>query len=113
MSFFSQNLLYLRKLKNISRSELANRLKVNQSTISRWENEDMGVTVDNAYDVAQFFNVSIADLTGTDLAKENSYNELDSMLWSKAKELNDEEKKAVLQVMNAIHKDIDKELDNN
>ena len=78
MSYFSKNLEYLRKLKNISRSELASKINVNQSTISRWENEDMGVTVDNAYDVANFFNISVADLTGKDLAKEsNSYDETD------------------------------------
>lgn len=72
MSFFSKNLEYLRKTKDMSRSELAQKLNVNQSTISRWENEDMGVTVDNAYDVAQFFNVSIADLTGRDLSIRDS-----------------------------------------
>ena len=67
MNFFSKNLIYLRNQKGLSRSELANKLKVNQSTISRWEHGDMGVTVDNAYDVANFFDVSIADLVGKDL----------------------------------------------
>ena len=112
MNFFSKNLEYLRNKRKMSRSELAEKLHVNQSTISRWENEDMGVTVDNAYDIANFFNISIADLTGKDLTNENEvFNELDNLLFSKAKQLNDEEKKAVLGVIEAIHKDIDKELD--
>lgn len=68
MNYFSKNLKYLRKENNISRSELANKLKINQSTISRWENDNMGATIDNAYDVSQFFNVSIADLIGKDLS---------------------------------------------
>lgn len=67
MSYFSKNLKYLRKENNISRSELADKLKINQSTIARWENDNMGATVDNAYDVSQFFHVSIADLVGKDL----------------------------------------------
>ena len=41
MSFFSKNLEYLRKEKGMSRNELADKLNVNQSTISRWENGDM------------------------------------------------------------------------
>lgn len=68
MNYFSKNIKYLRKEKNISISELAEKLKVNQSTISRWENDNMGATIDNAYDVSQFFNVSIADLIGKDLS---------------------------------------------
>lgn len=68
MNYFSKNLKYLRKENNISRSELASKLKINQSTISRWENDNMGATIDNAYDVSQFFNVSIADLIGKDLS---------------------------------------------
>ena len=43
---------------------------------------------------------------------EHGFNELDQLLFSKAKELNDDEKMAIIQVMNAIHKEIDKELDN-
>ncbi len=86
MSFFSKNLVYLRNKRNISRNELAEKIKVNQSTISRWENEDMGVTVDNAYDVANFFGISIADLTGLDLQekKEKKFDELE-LLFDKAK----------------------------
>ena len=41
MSYFSKNLKYLRKENNISRSELADKLKINQSTIARWENDNM------------------------------------------------------------------------
>lgn len=37
--------------------------------------------------------------------------ELDQVLFSKVKELSEEDKKAVLGVINAIHKDVDKELD--
>ena len=97
MNFFSKNLEYLRTQKGMTRNELANKLKVNQSTISRWENGDMGITVDNAYDVADFFNVSMSDLTGKDMSLENKpFDELD-LLFSKNKDiLTDEDKEYMI-----------------
>ena len=38
-------------------------------------------------------------------------SELDNVLFSKAKDLTDEEKKTIINVINAIKKDIDKVLD--
>lgn len=84
------------------------------------------VTVETLKKIANAMNMTINDLLiksgdvktedlifdNTEPSKsDTSYNELDNLLFSKAKELNDEEKKAILQVMNAIHKDIDKEID--
>lgn len=112
MSFFSKNLEYLRKQKGLSRSELAKILNVNQSTISRWENEDMGVTVDNAYDVADFFNISIADLTGKDLTNsDNHFDELE-LLFDKNKEILTEEDKEYMKfIIEKRKREIDKQLD--
>ena len=115
MSFFSKNLEYLRKSKYMSRSELAEKLNVNQSTISRWENEDMGVTVDNAYDVAQFFNVSMADLTGVDLTIKNSppISKLD-VLFNKTKNiLNDDERAMIEATMERAIKKYEEEKNKN
>lgn len=89
MSFFSKNLLYLRKAKSLSRSELATKINVNQSTISRWENEEMGVTVDSAYDVAAFFNISIADLLGRDLRKKDEQKKVELSKEQEQQLLND------------------------
>lgn len=109
MSLFSKNLSYLRKNKNISRAELANKLNVNQSTISRWENEDMGVTVDNAYDIAQYFNISIADLTGKDLTNENETFDEFEALFNKNKDiLTDDDKATIRFLIEKRIKDIDK-----
>ena len=65
--YFAKNLKYLRENKGLSKSDLASKLNVSQSTISRWENNEMGITIDNAYDIASFFGISIAKLTGKDL----------------------------------------------
>lgn len=72
MNFFSKNLKYLREKNNLSKSELAEKIGVNQSTLSRWENEDNGATVDNALDLATFFNVTLADLVDKDLHFDNA-----------------------------------------
>lgn len=99
----------------MSRSELAEKLNVNQSTISRWENEDMGVTVDNAYDVAQFFNVSMADLTGVDLTIKNSppISKLD-VLFNKTKNiLNDDERAMIEATMERAIKKYEEEKNKN
>lgn len=111
MNFFSKNLEYLRTQKGMTRNELANKLKVNQSTISRWENGDMGVTVDNAYDVADFFNVSMSDLTGKDMSLENKpFDELD-LLFSKNKDiLTDEDKEYMRFIIEKRKREIDKQL---
>lgn len=111
MNFFSKNLEYLRTKAGISRSELGNKLKVNPSTISRWENEDMGVTVGNAYDVANYFNVSIEDLVGKDLTTNQSdFDELE-LLFDKNKDiLTDEDKEYIKFIIEKRKKDIDKQL---
>lgn len=112
MSFFSKNLEYLRKERKMSRNELADKLNVNQSTISRWENGDMGVTVGNAYDVARFFNVSIADLTGEDLTVDSNdnFDELE-LLFSKNKDiLTDEDKEYIKFIIEKRKREIDKQM---
>lgn len=74
--YFAKNLKYLRENKKLSKSILASKLNVSQSTISRWENNEMGITIDNAYDIASFFGISIAELTGKDLQNNELKDEI-------------------------------------
>lgn len=113
MNFFSKNLEYLREKKGMTKNELANKLKVNQSTISRWENGDMGVTVDNAYDVADFFNVSMSDLTGKDMSQANKpFDELE-ILFNKNKDiLTDDDKETIKFLIEKRKREIDKQMGN-
>ena len=69
--FFSSNLKFLRESKSITKTELAKRLKVHQSTISRWENDEMGATIDNAVDISEVLGVPLPELLGKDLRSEN------------------------------------------
>lgn len=98
-----------RQRKNITQEELAEYLNTTGQTISRYEIGDRKTNQDVLFALADYFHVSIDDFFPKRDLRNN--NELDNLLFSKAKSLTDDEKKAVLQVMNAIHKDIDKELD--
>lgn len=110
--FLFQKLRIFNNKKRMSKNELANKLKVNQSTIFRWENGDMGVTVNNAYDVADFFNVSMSDLNGKDMSLENQpFDELE-ILFDKNKEiLTDEDKETIKFLIEKRKREIDKQLD--
>lgn len=65
--FFNKNLKYIRKIKNISQQELADKLNIDRSSISRWENEDMEATVDKALQVAKVLDVPLPEFLATDL----------------------------------------------
>lgn len=113
MSFFSKNLKYLREQKKLSQNKLAELSNVNQTTIARWENEEISPSLDNVYDVAKVLDVSIAELTGKDLTIQNNnyFDELE-VLFSKNKEiLTDDDKDYIKFIIEKRKKEIDKELD--
>lgn len=114
MNYFSQNLKFLRESKNMSKSELAQKLNVNQSTISRWENNEMGITLENAYDISDFFNISVADFTGIDLSKKknDTISEFD-LLFDKHKDiLSESDKNIIKAIIEQRKKEIDREQGN-
>jgi len=71
-NFFNSNLKYIREKNNISKTEMAKLIKVHQSTITRWENGDMGATVDNAIDASEALNIPLPILLGKDLRFDNA-----------------------------------------
>lgn len=97
----------------MSQESIAKELDVSQSLINNWETNRSTPAPEMLEYIADYFDISVDYLIGRskyrNLEKDNS--ELENALFSKAKELSDEDKKAILQVMNAIHKDIDKEID--
>jgi transcriptional regulator with XRE-family HTH domain len=110
-NYFAKNLKYIRKKKNIDQQVMAEDLGVAQSTLSCWESGIRTPDLDMIVKITKYLNISEDFITKDLTCSNNDYNELDNLLFSKAKALNDDEKQAVLQVINAIHKDIDKELD--
>lgn len=105
----------LRLEKEMSQDKIAEELDVSQGLITKWESHQSTPSPEMLDYIADYFNTSTDYLIGRSKYRnlEASNNELDNLLFSKAKQLNDEEKRAILQVINAIHKDVDKELDNN
>lgn len=110
---FGDRIKKLREENNISQLELSEVLGISQQALSKWENGKTQPDNDSLIKLANFFRVSIDYLLGISESKkvDKPYdNELEKVLFSKAKDLTDEEKKAVIGVINAIKKDIDKEL---
>lgn len=110
-NFFSKNLSFLRKEKNMTQSELANKINVDQTTIGRWEDGNREPTVGNVANIADVFNVTIPDLLDKDLSKENrSFNELE-ILFDKHKDiLTEDDKEYIKFIIEKRRKEIDKEL---
>lgn len=112
MSLFSKNLKFLREKNKLSQNKLAELANLNQTTIARWENEEISPSLDNIIDVANALNVSIANLTGIDLEKKenNSFDELE-LLFDKNKDvLTEDDKEYIKFIIEKRKKEIDKQL---
>lgn len=111
MSYFSTNLKFLREQKKLSQNKLAEMANVNQTTIMRWESGEMSPSLDNIYDIANALNISVADLTGKNLKKDNvEFDELD-LLFDKHKDILTESDKTLIKtIIEQRKKEIDKEL---
>lgn len=107
---FAKNLNYYMKLNNVDRNKLCNDLDFNYTTVREWTNGTSYPRIDKIELLANYFGILKSDLI-ENKREINENNQLDNLLYSKAKELTDDEKRAVLHVMDAIHKDINKELD--
>lgn len=68
---FAENLKFLREEKKISKNKLGELVGVNQSTISRWESNEIKPSIDNVEEVAKALNVPLPDLLIKDLQFDN------------------------------------------
>ena len=101
----------LRMEKNISQDKIAEELDVSQPLIAKWESHQSTPAPEMLDYIADYFDVSVDYLIGRSKYRnlEHDNSEIDNILFSKAKDLSDEDKKAVLGIINALKKDIDKE----
>lgn len=123
-NYFSTNLKFLREQKGYSRNKLANIVGVNQTTIARWENEEMAPSIDNAEEISRVLNIDLPDLLRKDLRMiDTSHN--DDVYIQKADstttlfedfskidkfliELSEEQKKAILFLIKGKEKKLKK-----
>lgn len=66
---FNNNLKYLRKLFDVSQQEIAHKIKVDRSSISRWEKGKIDIPLEAALNIADFFNIKCEFLFREDLTK--------------------------------------------
>ena len=71
-NFFSKNLKYLRESKGISKNKLGEMVGVNQTTIGRWETNEITPSIDNVEEVASVLNIPLPDLLIKDLTFDNA-----------------------------------------
>lgn len=110
-NFFSKNLEFLRKEKNMTQTELANKINVDQTTIGRWEDGNREPTVGNVANIANVFNVSIPDLLDKDLSNEDiKFDELE-VLFNKHKDiLTEDDKETIKFVIEKAKRKVDEQL---
>ncbi len=103
----------LRLEKGLSQDKIAEELDVSQPLIAKWESHQSTPAPEMLDYIADYFNISVDYLIGRSKYKnlESDNSELDNVLFNKAKELTDDEKKTIINVINAIKKEVDKELD--
>ena len=110
---FGKNLKYIRTQRGVSQQELADKLKLDRSTISRWENDEMDITVGNAIQISNYFNIPIETLTSSDLSNpNNSFDELDVLFKKYKGILTDEDKETMRFLIEKRRREIDKQNNN-
>lgn len=101
---FSNRLKMLRKENNISAEELAQKLNINKSTISRYETGKTDPYLPFVIKIANYFNVSIDWLSGiTDIR--NWHQVSNSEIISSYSQLTDEKKRELLRYSNFLKND--------
>ena len=111
---FSDNLRMLRTKYRLSQKDIGDIVGLTSQAVSKWENEITEPDNESLVKLSNYFKVSIDYLLGNTINENNNIkydNDLEKVLFSKAKDLSDDDKKAVLGIINALKKDIDKELD--
>jgi len=112
-NYFSSNLEYLRKQKGMSQNKLGELIGVNQTTVARWEKQEMAPSIDNVEEVANVLNVKLPDMLVKDLRMNNPFSELE-LLFDKNKDiLTEDDKEYIKFIIEKRKKEIDKELGKN
>lgn len=66
-SIIGNNLVRLRKSRKLTQEQLANKLNYSDKAISKWERATSLPSIENLYEICQFYNVTLDDLTNPNL----------------------------------------------
>ena len=72
---FGENLKTIRKEKNMSQEQLAEKVKVSRQSVSKWETGESYPEMTNILELCKIFNCNINDLIHTDLTDISSLDE--------------------------------------
>lgn len=86
---FGENLLALRKGKNISQDGLGGQLNVSRQTISKWELDETTPEMEKLILLSEFFNVSIDELIKGKNPQPKVKNDTIEIEYTKTKKLNE------------------------
>lgn len=107
-NFFSKNLKFLREKKGVSKNKLGEMVGVNQTTIGRWESEEISPSIDNLEKVAKVLNIALPDLLIKDLSNEQMIDEFELLLNTNKDILNDEDKETIKFIVEKRKKNCNK-----
>lgn len=111
-----KNLKYLRKSKNISQKNLADAIGVARSTIAMWESEASQPDNDSLHQLADYFDVTVDYLLDrtddktpsnkktSDDEPEIDINSIEYALYGEVRELDEDEKKQLLELVKIMRK---------
>ena len=106
---FSINLKYLRTTKKISQQQLADKLNIDRSTISKWETGDIDPTVSNVIAIANLLGVPVSDLVGLDIQKNNyEIDELKELFIQNYNLLTEDDKDTIRFIIEKRVKEVEK-----
>lgn len=77
--YFSKNLRYLRKIKNLSQSKLAEELHINRNKIASYENKIAEPKLSLIPKIAKYFHISIENLLYKNLENHPQLSQKDSL----------------------------------
>lgn len=67
--YFNKNLKHIRSILNVSQQQIADEIKVDRSSISRWEKGEIDTPLEAAINIANYFNIKYDCFFGKDLSK--------------------------------------------
>jgi transcriptional regulator with XRE-family HTH domain len=101
---FGQNLRNLRKSKNISQEELAERVKVSRQSVSKWETGEAYPEMNNILELCKIFHCHINDLVNDNILDIDSLDEDVKMSAVKFKKEKQKQMKGISKVLSLIGK---------
>ena len=101
---FGQNLRNLRKSKNISQEELAERVRVSRQSVSKWETGEAYPEMNNIWELCKIFHCHINDLVNDNILDIDSLDEDVKMSAVKFKKEKQNQMKGISKVLSLIGK---------